>query len=176
MNLQRMTDVLKKIFKLPPIPTILISVPSFALVIYVLANNMDNMIISYMAYTLSAYAMVITITGMTEIICLIRHGIEEHPFVKKALSIPLFERYLKEVQFRTETSLYQGVFVNLLYVVLKFCSGIYYRSVWFGALAVFISDIMMPEIDGFEFARTVRAVNKTIPILFMSAKDDLQSK
>ena len=39
-----------------------------------------------------------------------------------------------------------------------------------------ISDIMMPEIDGFEFARTVRQVNKTIPILFMSAKDDLSSK
>lgn len=39
-----------------------------------------------------------------------------------------------------------------------------------------ISDIMMPEIDGFEFARTVRKVNRTIPILFMSAKDDLPSK
>lgn len=35
---------------------------------------------------------------------------------------------------------------------------------------------MMPEIDGFEFAETVRRVNKHIPILFMSAKDDLPSK
>lgn len=39
-----------------------------------------------------------------------------------------------------------------------------------------ISDIMMPEIDGFEFAETVRQVNKHIPILFMSARDDLPSK
>ena len=39
-----------------------------------------------------------------------------------------------------------------------------------------ISDIMMPEVDGFEFARTVREVNMRIPILFMSAKDDLPSK
>ncbi len=39
-----------------------------------------------------------------------------------------------------------------------------------------ISDIMMPEIDGFEFAQTVRKVNKQIPILFMSARDDLPSK
>ena len=39
-----------------------------------------------------------------------------------------------------------------------------------------ISAIMMPEIDGFEFAETVRQVNKQIPILFMSAKDDLPSK
>lgn len=41
---------------------------------------------------------------------------------------------------------------------------------------VIVSDIMMPEVDGFEFAETVRRVNKTIPILFMSAKDDLPSK
>ena len=39
-----------------------------------------------------------------------------------------------------------------------------------------ISDIMMPEADGFEFARTVRQVNKHIPILFMSARDDLPAK
>ena len=39
-----------------------------------------------------------------------------------------------------------------------------------------ISDIMMPKIDGFEFARTVRAINKTIPILFMTARDDISSK
>ena len=39
-----------------------------------------------------------------------------------------------------------------------------------------ISDIMMPKVDGFEFAETVRQVNRHIPILFMSAKDDLTSK
>ena len=39
-----------------------------------------------------------------------------------------------------------------------------------------ISDIMMPGIDGFEFAETVRFVNKTIPILFMTARDDIASK
>lgn len=39
-----------------------------------------------------------------------------------------------------------------------------------------ISDIMMPEVDGFEFAENVRQVNQHIPILFMSAKDDLPSK
>ncbi|MDE6259465.1 MAG: response regulator transcription factor [Oscillospiraceae bacterium] len=39
-----------------------------------------------------------------------------------------------------------------------------------------ISDIMMPEVDGFEFAQAVRQVNKHIPILFMSARDDLPAK
>ena len=39
-----------------------------------------------------------------------------------------------------------------------------------------ISDIMMPEVDGFEFAENVRKVNRHIPILFMSARDDLPAK
>lgn len=51
-----------------------------------------------------------------------------------------------------------------------------YDEMYNNLYQLIISDIMMPEIDGFEFARTVRNVNKTIPILFMSAKDDLPSK
>ena len=39
-----------------------------------------------------------------------------------------------------------------------------------------VSDVMMPGIDGFEFARTVRSMNDNIPILFMTARDDLASK
>lgn len=39
-----------------------------------------------------------------------------------------------------------------------------------------ISDIMMPEIDGFEFAKTVRELDSDIPILFMTARDDFASK
>lgn len=39
-----------------------------------------------------------------------------------------------------------------------------------------VSDIMMPGTDGFEFARNVRDTNKEIPILFMTARDDIASK
>lgn len=39
-----------------------------------------------------------------------------------------------------------------------------------------ISDIMMPDIDGYEFVANVRTLNDEIPILFMTARDDLASK
>lgn len=39
-----------------------------------------------------------------------------------------------------------------------------------------VSDIMMPGVDGFEFAQTVRETNQEIPILFMTARDDIASK
>lgn len=39
-----------------------------------------------------------------------------------------------------------------------------------------ISDIMMPKMDGFELATNIRRTDKTMPIIFMSAKDDKPSK
>ncbi|MCD8375718.1 MAG: response regulator transcription factor [Oscillospiraceae bacterium] len=51
-----------------------------------------------------------------------------------------------------------------------------YNEMYNNLYELIISDIMMPGIDGFEFAKTVRSVNRQIPILFMSAKDDLSSK
>lgn len=51
-----------------------------------------------------------------------------------------------------------------------------YDEMYNNLYELIVSDIMMPNIDGFEFAENVRRVNKNIPILFMSAKDDLPSK
>lgn len=42
--------------------------------------------------------------------------------------------------------------------------------------SMIISDVMMPNLDGFELARNVRLTDKNTPILFMSAKDDKPSK
>ncbi len=39
-----------------------------------------------------------------------------------------------------------------------------------------ISDIMMKDVDGFEFAEQVRAISKDIPFIFLTARDDFQSK
>ena len=44
------------------------------------------------------------------------------------------------------------------------------------AYNLIISDIMMPEMDGFEFARTIRQLDKDIPILFITSKDGFEDK
>lgn len=51
-----------------------------------------------------------------------------------------------------------------------------YNEMYGNLFDLIISDIMMPDIDGFEFAETVRGLNKEIPIIFMTAKDDISSK
>ncbi len=44
------------------------------------------------------------------------------------------------------------------------------------AYDLIISDIMMPEMSGFEFAKIIRDDNKDIPILFITAKDEFEDK
>lgn len=51
-----------------------------------------------------------------------------------------------------------------------------YNEMYGNLFDMIISDIMMPQIDGYEFARTVREMNQDIPILFMTAREDFESK
>jgi len=52
-----------------------------------------------------------------------------------------------------------------------------YDAMYGGTLFdMIISDIMMPGVDGFAFAENVRELNKEIPILFMTARDDFTAK
>lgn len=51
-----------------------------------------------------------------------------------------------------------------------------YDVLYENTVDLIVSDIMMPEMDGFEFAKNVRDVNSDIPILFMTARDDIASK
>jgi len=51
-----------------------------------------------------------------------------------------------------------------------------YDAMYENIFDLIVSDIMMPGVDGFEFARNVRQLNEEIPILFMTARDDIASK
>ena len=49
-----------------------------------------------------------------------------------------------------------------------------YDAIYHTKFDLIISDIMMPEVDGFEFVQTIRQSDQTTPILFMTAKDDIR--
>ncbi|MDE6433894.1 MAG: hypothetical protein K2L07_06650 [Lachnospiraceae bacterium] len=137
MDLQKMKKILKKVFILPPVPTLLVSIPCYVLVIYVLSNGGMHPVISYAAYILSAYALIITCTGTPSIIKRLRKWITSHPLTRRLLGISLIKRFVGEVSFQTEVSLYQGLFINIMYIGIKLFSGIYYRSIWFTALSIY---------------------------------------
>ena len=51
-----------------------------------------------------------------------------------------------------------------------------YDALYANLVDLIVSDIMMPGVDGFAFAKNVRELNADIPILFMTARDDIASK
>lgn len=132
--------ILKKIFCLPPLPTVLTALFGYGFVIAVFAFDIQNPILQYASYLASAYALIVTCTGLVYIntaISGIRKIVSEHPLMKKFRSTRVGEKYMTDVRFRTGISLYQGFFINLLYIVTKLVSGIMYCSAWFIALSVY---------------------------------------
>lgn len=51
-----------------------------------------------------------------------------------------------------------------------------YDALYSNVFDLIVSDIMMPGESGFDFAKSVREFNDNIPILFMTARDDMASK
>ncbi|MBR6735294.1 MAG: response regulator transcription factor [Oscillospiraceae bacterium] len=55
-------------------------------------------------------------------------------------------------------------------------AGEAYDAMYENVFDLIVSDIMMPDIDGFEFVKSVRELNSDIPVLFMTARDDFAAK
>lgn len=106
--MKRLKGVLRKIFFLPPLPTVLIALPSFVFVFIVLGTG-EHSPLSYLAYLFSAYGMVITITGITGVVKKMREGIDGMPLIKRICSSPLGGRLLGDAVFRSELTLYGGL-------------------------------------------------------------------
>lgn len=51
-----------------------------------------------------------------------------------------------------------------------------YDALYAQVFDLIVSDIMLPGDDGFSFVQNVRALNQNIPILFMTARDDMAAK
>lgn len=133
----RIIEIIKRIFCLPPVPTLIIAIPSFVFVIAALAGQVTSPVLEYIAYVLSAYALVISVTGITKIINFVRGGFRENEGIKTLLTIPTVEKLFNESTYRTELALYPGFCINVIYVIFKTSLGIYYRSAWFLSLGVY---------------------------------------
>lgn len=131
---------LKKIFFLPPLPTLIIAILGYTFVLLVPILHINTFAIQIAAYVCSAYALIVTVTGLhylSDLAGAVKRYVNNHPLMKKMQATAFGSRFLSDVRFRSDVSLYQGLFINLLYIAVKLFSGIYYRSYWFVALAVY---------------------------------------
>lgn len=100
--------------------------------VYVFAGNGQESWIAYPIYAISFYALTV--------LCALLWKNFRHPkaVADKALNrLPLLRRYFTDKSFGMQVSLYRSLGLNVFYAALKLGFGIYYRSVWFGTLAVY---------------------------------------
>ena len=138
--MEKFKIIIKKILFLPPLPTLFAALFGYGFVLAVAIFNIEIYPVQIISYLFSAYALVVTITGFPHIISLakrIKNYISEHPLMIKFKNTKLGAKYLNDLNFRTEISLYFGLFINLLYIGMNIFSGIRYRAVWFISLAFY---------------------------------------
>lgn len=105
---------------------LLLTIVSAFLLVYTFAGEREDTPIAYVSYVVSAYALVIVVLDIPKV-------------VRKGKSIlygnTFTARYMQDLEFRAQISLYAGLFLNLSYGVFKLIVGIIYQSIWFGAVA-----------------------------------------
>lgn len=113
----------------------LISLPAFALVIYVLATELKGSTLNHVGYAASAYALLICCCNGPRMIRNVRSTLRKLLPVRKILASRQYQRFISDPMYRAEVFLYAELEINLAYVVIKMVSGIVFHSLWFGALA-----------------------------------------
>lgn len=158
--MEKCRRIFKKIFFLKPLPTVLVAILGYGLIILVFALEINIPAMQYLSYLCSAYALIVTITGLPHFITFakrVKQRFCESRFMQKVQRTKLGRRFFRDVRFRTEISLYQGLVINLLYIGMKLFSGIHYRSYWFIALAVYyLLLVIMRVLLLFRRANTVK--------------------
>ncbi|MGN0292413.1 MAG: hypothetical protein ACI4D3_00245 [Lachnospiraceae bacterium] len=109
---------------------VILSVPIAAVLLFcTFAYGEEQSPIAYVAYVISAYSLTIVCA------CIVRFP--KGRFRAALHRNPHIHRYLTDISFKTRVSLYLSLGVNMLFAAMKFFFGIWYRSVWFGTLAVY---------------------------------------
>ena len=94
--MKRFKQILKKLCCLPPLPTVLIALPSFVFV-FVNLGAENKSPLAYVSYGLSAYAVIITSTGIAGMIKAAKNGWDEMPLMKKIRSYPDGEEIAEQI-------------------------------------------------------------------------------
>lgn len=95
---------------------------------YIFYTGQKSSAIAYPVFVLSAYTLCGWCAWVPWLVKRIRAAIYAHH---------LGRRYVTDLAFRGRLALHASTAVNLCYGLWKLGAGIYYRSLWFGAIAVY---------------------------------------
>ena len=125
--LLKLWNLLKKLVKKNNKKKVVIS---FSLLILIFILGKTKSIFSCFIYSMSAYSLVCLCIDLI-------NKLKGSRIVNKIISIKIVQRYLNDFSFRGTMNIYQGLIVNLLYMLFKLVIGIYYTLPWFISMGIY---------------------------------------
>ena len=122
----------KKLLFPPVWVIVMLTVISAVALIVVFTKGLENHVIAYVTYPISAYA----VTVLTVFFILTFPGWYKD-LKQRFYNHPYGYKYMTDRGYRVRVSLYISLMVNLFYSVFKLISGIVLASFWWGAVAVY---------------------------------------
>lgn len=129
LHMARVRQILKSLI-FPKLAVVIVSVPvAAALLTYAFLYEEEYSPVAYISYFLSAYSLIIVCARIIKMPKgAVNAALHRNPYI---------HRYLTDIPFKTHVSLYPALGINLLFAAMKLFYGAYYRSIWFGTLAVY---------------------------------------
>lgn len=128
MKMNCIKQKFKKIFYHSIIVSVILLILSLSLLAYIFAINLKDSFLSYLIYLFSAYALIINVIWVLQKIGNIKKLLDKNIF---------FHRYMNEIDFKAEISIYTSLGINIFYSIYKAFAGLYYHSIWFGTVAFY---------------------------------------
>lgn len=104
----------------------------FPALIYIFVSKKESSVPAYVVYAVSAYCLIILIIHIPKLLKSIKSAVRQ-----KISDTKLGGKYLNDLAFRGNISIYQGMLVNFFYVIFRITVGILHASVWFITIAVY---------------------------------------
>lgn len=135
--MRRIKLVLKRLLYPPKMVLLCIPVVSFIALIFILTSQNTRTMPAYLIYCMSAYSLLIWLLAGLSLAKRIKSTIMSNGIIQKITTTAIIGRYLNDLAFRGNVSIYQGMVVNYVYVIFRVITGIRYTSVWFISMAVY---------------------------------------
>lgn len=124
--------IAKKILFPPMWLKIILVIISTVALVAVFIKGWDTSPIAYIVYVLAFYTLTVV-----SIACSLNFPRYYKSVRQKINNNKFGNRYLTDVVFKTQFSLYRSLVINLLYVAVNLISGIWFRTAWFIIFAVY---------------------------------------
>ncbi len=125
---ERLLKVWNKLFVLPVLPTLLIALPSFLFVAVVLYKKSFPVAVEALAYGLSAYALIISVTGAVRIGTCVKNFVQ---------NLSVWKLFSGDVRLRTKIMMIPGLAINGIYVISNIVLGVINHATWFIYLGIY---------------------------------------